>query len=129
MSQRDWESYHERFVRDPLPIRLGGVAANLARIHSFSDHDGHCEVVHDMIEDSEFLIEWTAPVAELETQVELLTLQRLLARWYFTWEPIWHDLVRRRAVAKEAARWSDRLLDLSGLLNEETYDKYNIPRR
>lgn len=126
---RDWKSYREDFERDPLPIRLGGIAANLARINSFSANDEHQAVVQGMIEDSEFLIDWTAPLAELETQLELLELQRLLVRWNFTWEPIWQDLVRRRAVAKEASRWSDRILDLSGLLNDETYEKYNIPRR
>lgn len=129
MSERDWNSYHDRFVRDPLPIRLGGIAANLARIHSFSDHNGHCQVVKDMLEDSKFLIEWVAPAAELDTQVELLVLQRMLARWFFTWEPIWNDRVRKQAVASEAARWSERILDLSGLLNDETYNQYNIPRR
>lgn len=115
---KDWNSYRKRFVQDPLPIRLGGIAANLARINSFADHETQCEMVQRMIEDSEYLIEWTAPLAELETQVELLKLQRLLARWYFTWEPIWKDVVRRSAVRKEASRWSDRLLDLSGVLNE-----------
>lgn len=126
---RDWESYRERFVRDPLPIRLGGIAANLARITSFSSHDHKSDTVREMLEDSKYLIEWTAPVADLDTQVELLELERLLTRWYYTWQPIWNDIVRRRAIEKEASRWSDHLLDLSGLLNEETYEKYNIPKR
>lgn len=28
----------ERYLRDPLSIRLGGIAANMARIASFSEH-------------------------------------------------------------------------------------------
>lgn len=125
---RDWDSYRERFVRDVIPIRLGGVSANLARIQSASRHDEHFELVRNMLEDSEFLIEWTAPEADVDVAGELVEIQIQLARWVLTWQTIWNDIERRRAVAEQAGKWSDRLLDLSALLNEETYDKYNIPR-
>lgn len=126
---RDWQDYRERFLRDPQPIRLGGISANLARINSFADRDAHRETVRNVIEDSEYLIEWAGPDLELEVQVELVELQLQLARWYLGWSAIWVDPVQRNHMREYAQKWSDRLLDLSGLLNDETYDKYNIPRR
>lgn len=126
---RDWESYRERFVRDVIPVRLGGVSANLARIQSASKHNDHSELVRNMLEDSEFLIEWTAPEAEIDIASELVEIQIQLALWRLTWQRIWNDIERRRAVAEQAGIWSERILNLSGLLDNETYDKYNIPRR
>ena len=35
----------ERYLRDPLSVRLGGLAANLARVRSFSDNPAHGEAV------------------------------------------------------------------------------------
>jgi hypothetical protein len=34
---KDWTTIRDRYLHDALPIRLGGLAANLARIKSFSD--------------------------------------------------------------------------------------------
>jgi len=126
---RDWDSYRERFLLDVTPIRLGGVSANLARIQSAARHDEHFELVRNMIEDSEYLIEWTVPEAEVDVAGELVEIQVELALWYLNWQTIWNDTEYRRRVAEQAGRWSDRILDLSGLLDDETYDKYNIPRR
>jgi hypothetical protein len=107
---------HERYMRDPLPIRLGGLAADLARIQSFSDHPAHRDVVWGLIEESRFFIEWTAPDAELEKQVALVELQRQLTRWQHSWPHIWADPARRAAVAEQAGVWSERVLGMSGLL-------------
>lgn len=126
---RDWDSYRERFVQDVLPIRLGGVSAKLARIQSASRHDEHNELVRNMLEDSEYLIEWTAPEAEIDVAGELVEIQVQLALWHLQWNSIWNDIERRNAVAARAGEWSERILDLSGLLDDETYEKYNIPRR
>lgn len=126
---RDWEAYRERLVSDVVPIRLGGIAANLARIHSASKSDEHLEVVRHMLDDSEYLIEWTAGEADVGVAGELVEIQIQLALWHYQWQTIWNDIKRRRAVAEQAGEWANRVLDLSGLLNDETYDKYNIPRR
>ncbi len=103
-------------MRDPLPVRLGGLAADLARIQSFSDHPAHRDVVASLVEESRFFIEWTAPDAELEKQVALVELQRQLTRWQRSWVHIWADPARRAAVAEQAGVWSERVLGMSGLL-------------
>lgn len=113
---KDWKAIRERYLRDGLPVRLGGLAANLARVKSFSNHPGHRDVVESLLEESKFFIEWTAPDAGLELKGELVELQIQLAIWQLNWSNIWTNLARRGAVAEEAGLWSNRLLKISGLL-------------
>ena len=54
---RDLTAIRERYLRDELPVRLGGLAANLARIKSFSDHPNHCDVIESLLNESKFFIE------------------------------------------------------------------------
>lgn len=108
----------ERYMLDAPPIRLGGLAANLARIQSFSDHPDHRDVVESLLEESAFFIEWTATELELDTCVALAELQRLLVRWKHTWTMVWADPSLRAEVAQQAGAWSQRVLHIAGLLPE-----------
>lgn len=113
---KDWAFIRERYLSDDLPIRLGGLAANLSRIKSFVIHDANREVVDSLIEESKFFIEWTATATDLEVAAELVELQIQLARWQRKWSSIWDDPELRREVAEQSNTWSKRLLALSGLL-------------
>jgi hypothetical protein len=113
---RDWGAIRERYLRDVLSVRLGGLAANLARVKSFADHPDHRGVVERLLEESKFFIEWTAPEAGVDSQVALIELQIQLARWQHTWRRIWDDPARRASVAEEAGAWSERVLEMSGML-------------
>jgi hypothetical protein len=104
-----------RYLRDSVPVRLGGLAANLARVRSFSDHPGHRDVVVRLLEESKWFIEWTAPDVPSEAQVLLVECQRQLARWQLVWARIWADPTQRAEMAEQAGRWSQRVLELSGL--------------
>jgi hypothetical protein len=115
---RNQTAIRDRYLSDPFPIRLGGLAANLARIESFSSHPDHCEVVERLLIESKYFIEWTAPDAAPELQPELVDLQRQLARWEWDWARIWANPADRAAVAKEAGAWSRSILDRSGLLHQ-----------
>ena len=106
----------ERYLRDPLPVRLGGLAANLARVKSFSAHADHREAVASLLNETKFFIEWTAPDATLDIQAELVELQIQLACWQRAWNAIWDNPARRLAVADQAHTWSRRVLQMSGLL-------------
>ncbi len=107
----------ERYLRDPMSVRLGGLAANLARVKSFSNHPAHGEAVESLLDESKYFIEWAAPEAALDTQAELVELQILLARWQRAWARIWADPQLRAGVAEQAGAWSARVLALSGLLS------------
>jgi len=114
---KDRTAIRERYLRDILPVRLGGLAANLARIKSFSDHPDHCNVVESLLNESKFFIEWTASDAGLDLQAELVQLQLQLACWQLNWKRIWNDPVERAAVAGKACTWAERVLEMSGLLH------------
>lgn len=113
---RNWARLQERYLRDELPIRLGNLASNLARIRSFSQDIINCNTVEGVIKESKFFIEWTAGDAEVEVAAELVELQIQLSRWQYRWQSIWDDPEQRMKVAEQAKVWSDRVLDLSGLL-------------
>jgi hypothetical protein len=113
---KDRSALHERYLRDTLPIRLGGLAANLSRIRSFAAHEANRDAVESLIEESKYFIEWTAVGAEIEVSAELVELQVQLARWQCQWVQIWLDPVRRGQVAEASGVWSKRVLELSGLL-------------
>ncbi len=113
---KDRTAIRERYLRDALSIRLGGLAANLARVKSFSNHPDHRDAVERLLDESKFFIEWTAPEARLEVQAELVELQIQLAKWQYAWSSIWTDPAQRMAIAEQAGAWSERVLKLSGLL-------------
>jgi hypothetical protein len=106
----------ERYLRDALPVRLGGLAANLHRITSFAAQDAGRGPVESLINESKFFIEWTAAEAESSVAADLVDLQIQLACWQRDFAAIWADLSQRRRVAEQAREWSRRVLELSGLL-------------
>lgn len=114
---KDWTVIRARYLRDNLAIRLGGLAANLARIASFSDHVDHKSAVRDLLVESEYFIEWLAPDASLEVQAELVNLQVQLARWIVRLEQDWLDVGIRHQMASLAKQWSHEMLERSGLFN------------
>ena len=113
---KDWTPIRERYLRDSLPIRLGGIAANLGRIKSFAVLEANREVIESLIMESKLFIEWTAAEAEVNAAAELVELQIQLARWQRNGNDIWTDSAKRRHVAEQSGAWSKRVLDLSGLL-------------
>jgi hypothetical protein len=113
---KDYTAIRERYMRDGLPIRLGGLAANLRRVQSFAKNDANCDVVEGMLDESKHFIEWTAAEADIDKAAELVELQVQLAQWQSNWDQTWGDPIRRKEVAEQSGRWSDRVLELSGLV-------------
>jgi hypothetical protein len=73
------QAIKERYMKDPLPIRLGGLAANLVRINTFSRHDANQSAVYGLLNESKYFIEWTARDVELEVTAQLVDLQIKIA--------------------------------------------------
>ena len=115
---RNWIALKERYLRDKLPIRLGNLASNLARIKSQCQDVANRESGEMLLQESKYFIEWTAAEAEVETAAQLVELQIQLARWQYRWATIWDDSQQRMMVAQQASIWSERVLDMSGLLSE-----------
>jgi len=114
---KDWTAIRERYLRDSLPVRLGGLAVNLSRIKSFAVQDASRDAVESMLDESKHFIEWTAAEADVQTAAQLVELQVQLARWQLTWTNIWNEPLQRRQLVEQSAMWSKRVLELSGLLN------------
>jgi len=113
---KDWKVIRERYMRDELPVRLGGLAANLSRIKSFSGNESNRNVVESLIEESKYFIEWTASETEIETAAQLVELQRELVRWQFKMAQFWPDSNHRKQLAEKSNAWSKLVLQNSGLI-------------
>src|SRR5215475_3099898 len=111
----------ERYLRDPLPARLGNLASNLARIKSIATQPDLGEAAKRVVRESKYFVEWAGKDADLNIQIELVELQRQLARWQFKWNEIWNDIERRASIAEQAGAWSEKILDRSGLLNSQDF--------
>lgn len=112
----DKEKKRERYLRDPLPRRLGGLAATLGRISSSARASNDPAVVRGLLEEAKYYIEWTAAEAEPETAAELVSMQTLITLWEKGWESAFQNISQRTLLSVQAKQWSDRTLDLSGLL-------------
>ena len=99
---RNIEAIKNRYLQDDLQVRLGGIAANLARIASSSSHPHNWEAVQSMLEESKFFVEWTAPDAPLNVQALLVEVQIQLALWHRNWSTI-HSEVKER---EKLQHWS-----------------------
>lgn len=105
-----------RYLRDATPTRLGGIAANLARVDSFSRHEEGRAAVESLLEESKHFIDWAGPELDIEMAVELAGLQRQIVQWHRHLDEVWTDPTQRRKLSDSARAWSDRVLHLSGLL-------------
>jgi hypothetical protein len=109
------EKLRERFLRDPLPLRLGGLAATFGRISSSARRSSDPAVVADLLEEARRLIEWTAGEVEPEAAGELVHIQILLTLWQKTWESASRNSRQRLLLSLQTRDWSDKALAFSGL--------------
>lgn len=112
----------ERYMADSLNIRLGGLAADLARIVSFSRNIKAIKSVEGLLNESVYFIEWSAPDLlpdRVDEAAQLVDIQRGLVRWYRNWDEAQHDPAQRTKLAEQAQAWLDQVLEMSGLLDQE----------
>lgn len=110
------EKLRERFLRDPLPRRLGGLAATLGRISSVARKSSDPINVTRLLEEAKYMIEWTAADTEPDVAAELVSMQRLVNLWLKAWENASQNKDQRTLLSVQAKQWSDRAMDFSGLL-------------
>jgi hypothetical protein len=115
---KDFSSVKARYLRDPLPVRLGGLAADLARIASASVNQTNAGAVQVLLEEARRFIEWTAAELDVGVAAELIDLQLTLTLWLHTWEEAQGHPVQRALLAHEANCGADRMLALSGLTSQ-----------
>ena len=114
--KKDWSTIRERYLRDDIPVRLGGLAANLSRIKSFANNEKNKTLVESLIDESKHFIEWTARETEIEIAAKLVELQVELALWQIRLDKTWLDTDQRKQISEKSNNWSQQILMASGLL-------------
>jgi len=111
------EKLRSRYLQDSVAIRLGGLAANLARVASFSKNEGNREAVLATFQESKWFIEWTAGELDFQAAAELIYLQVQMALWQLRSDKKWNDNSWRSELINQSQQWSQRILQMSGLIN------------
>ena len=109
------DKLRDRFLRDPLPRRLGGLAATLGRISSSARESSDPAGVTRLLQEAKYLIEWTAADTEPEIAAELVSIQTQINLWLRAWEKTSQLKEQRTLLSVQAKHWSDRALEFSGL--------------
>jgi len=113
---KDKEKLRARFMRDPLPRRLGGLAATLGRISSSARNSSDPVIVSNLLDEAKHLIEWTAAETSPETAVELVQIQTMISLWQRTWQESSQNPKQRVLLSVQAKNWSDKTVEFSGLV-------------
>jgi len=113
---KDKQKLHERFLRDPLPRRLGGLAATLGRISSSARNSTEPNVVSNLLDEAKHLIEWTAAETDPETAAELVQMQTMITLWQRAWSEASQNPKQRLLLSVQAKDWSDKAVEFSGLV-------------
>jgi len=110
------EKLRERFLRDPLPRRLGGLAATFGRISSSARKSTDPNIVSNLLDEAKHLIEWTAADTEPETAAALVQMQTMITLWQRAWTEASQNRNQRLLLSVQAKDWSDKAVDFSGLV-------------
>ena len=113
---KDMEQLRERFLHDPLPRRLGGLAATLGRISSSARNSTDPAIVITLLDEAKHLIEWTAADTEPEVAEQLVHMQTMITLWQRAYNEASQNLQQRILLSVQAKDWSDKAVDFSGLV-------------
>jgi PAS domain-containing protein len=116
-----WTRLRERFLRDPLPIRLAELSSSLARAKYVADSKYPEKMVLSFLREPALYLEWGFPDADSELQIELAELQQLIARLQKNWRAIEENPAERNALGVSFDEWSQKILDRSGLLDYDDW--------
>jgi len=111
----DWIRIQDRFIKDSIPVRLAGLAADMERIATLAGTTGEPSNVLRWLEEAQRFIEWTAAELEPDTAAELVNLQVILSAWRSAWKTAIPESTFRSILAVEAHHWSERILTLAGM--------------
>jgi hypothetical protein len=106
----------ERYLRDSIPVRLGNLASSIKRLGYFTGLNQYDETVLMLIQECRSFSSWTFPDVDVETKAELEVLQHDLKNWEGNFQSSNGNNLWRAKIAAACETWSNRLLDLSGLL-------------
>ena len=112
---KDIKRMRERYLQDSGSTRLGNLASNLLRLNHWLRNHHSDDAVIDLMREIAWLMEWSGDMAV----VELVDMQREICRWRRVW-PVEQACP---ILAFRALQMSNRILELSGLLNHAEHKK------
>ena len=107
----NWNAIEASFLNQPMPQQLGELAASLARLKSWSKKNASGEIVPVLLKESLLYVNLLQKQNHPH-HVELTQLQKILQGWV-------NQVNNSTEIANLvpiAATWSERVLDMSGLL-------------
>lgn len=116
---KDVAASHARYLRDPAPRRMGNLASDLLRLSSWVRGRWRDDMILDQMDQIAWMIEQNPEFAS----EELANMQREICHW----RRIWPVEPARWLLAFRARVMSDRILELSGLLDQEPADAVAEP--
>ena len=72
-----------------------------------------------MMAESIQFIEWVAPQADIKVAAELADMQIMLGLWLKSWPRIQSERAQSILLSLQTKKWSEQVLDYSGLLTQE----------
>ncbi|MBN4000616.1 hypothetical protein [Nostoc sp. LPT] len=107
----NWSAIEASFLRQPHAQQLGELAASLARLNSWSQKSAIRELVPILLSESLLYVSLIQQKSEINN-LELNQLQDLLQNWI----NVWDKSMKITDIASVASIWSQRVLEMSGLL-------------
>ncbi|MBC6432805.1 hypothetical protein FM036_19455 [Nostoc sp. HG1] len=111
----NWSAIEASFLRQPHAQQLGELAASLARLNSWSQKSAIRELVPILLSESLLYVSLIQQKSEINN-VELNQLQDLLQNWI----NVWDKSMEITDITSVASTWSQRVLEMSGLLASES---------
>lgn len=109
----------DTFLEESYPRQLGAIATTLARISSSAPKPSRVNAVAFMLDESIQFIEQILSAKQSQTPQELKDLQIMLSLWREGWNYAQANESQRKLLSFQAKKWSDQVLDYSGLLNNK----------
>lgn len=117
----------ELYLRDAIPIRLGNLASSIKRLGFLINSKKPEKTVYRLLQECKLFSTWTAPEATLETKTELEALQLDLEAWQNEFHNANGDEFWRGEINAACEQWSNRILELSGLLKTGVHAHQSEP--
>jgi hypothetical protein len=108
-----WNAIEASFLRQSHEQQLGELASSLARLKSWSQKKASREIVPVLLEENLLYVRLLQRQSNI---AQLSQIEDLLIGWQRDWSSICDLPTEIANLASAAAAWSDRVLDMSGLL-------------
>ena len=105
----------ERFDRDPVSVKWGGIASDLLRLSTMAHANRlDSDAFRSVLTETKLFTEWLAPQVRFEEQETILSLQRTLSG-------ISSPYPDPKDIEIKTHAWSDKVLDISGLVQDDGF--------